>query len=75
MLVLLLASAGWSGWRPIGLVALIVLGNCMVPAVEIMPLQALLVLTALHQLVFLSLAVAIVAVSSRRAAGPVALAT
>lgn len=70
ILVLLLAGTGRSGRRPVALVVLIVLANFMVPTVEIMPLRALLAITLVHQVVFVSLTVGVLAVLWRRAVAP-----
>ena len=72
MLALLLADTGWSGWRPIGWLALIALCNALVPAVEIMPIRTLLAATLVHQLIFLTLPVAIIATLWRRAGSALA---
>jgi glycosyl transferase family 87 len=65
ILVLLLASVGWHGWRPVGLLVLILAANFLVPTVEIMPLPALLGITLVLQVLFIALCVWILGVPGR----------
>ena len=55
ILSLLLAGVEWRGWRPIALLAAVVVGNFLVPVVPIMPLAALLGLTLVIQVLFIAL--------------------
>ncbi len=52
MLVLHVAGGGWQGWRTIPLASLILLANFVLPAVPIMPMTWLLVLTLTLQALF-----------------------
>jgi hypothetical protein len=60
ILSLLLAGVEWCGWRPIVLLGLVVVGNFLVPVVPIMPLAALLGLTLVIQVLFMTLCLSIV---------------
>ena len=72
MLVLLLANADWRGWRAGALLGLILLANYIVPTVPIMPLPALLTLSLILQVVFISLCIGILVAKSTRGVGAVA---
>lgn len=65
ILVLLLASTEWWSWRPVALLGLVLLANCIVPTVAIMPLPALLGISLVHQLLFLGLCIGVL-VAQRR---------
>jgi hypothetical protein len=60
ILSLLLAGVEWRGRRLIALLALVVVGNFLVPVVPIMPLPALLGLTLMIQVLFMTLCLGIV---------------
>lgn len=55
ILTLLLAGTEWRGWRPLALVAMILLANYIVPTVPIMPIPALLGISVIDQLLFVGL--------------------
>lgn len=57
ILVLLLAGVEWRGWRPIALLAMVLLANYIVPTVPIMPLPALLGISVIDQLLFMGLCI------------------
>lgn len=62
VLSLLLAGVEWRGWRPVALLALVGVGNFLVPVVPIMPLPVLLGLTLVIQVVFLALCLGMIVV-------------
>jgi hypothetical protein len=57
ILVLLLASPERRGWRPLTLLAMMLLANYIVPTVPIMPLPALLGISVIDQLLFVGLCI------------------
>lgn len=61
ILSLLLAGVEWRGWRPIVLLALVGVGNFLVPVVPIMPFPVLLGLTLVIQVLFMALCLGVVA--------------
>lgn len=65
ILVLLLASREWRSRRVVVLLVLILLANFVVPTIPIMPLQVLLGVTLVHQLVFFVLCCWVVLASRR----------
>jgi len=67
IVVLLLASTEWRGWRPIALLGLILLANYMVPTVTIMPLPLLLGIGVVNQLLFLGLCIGVLLAQRGRA--------
>jgi alpha-1,2-mannosyltransferase len=74
MFVLLLAGVTRYSWRAAALGGLIVLTNVVVPNVPVLPIQALLTVTFMYQVLFLAVSVGVLCVQSRPGEAPMTVA-